>query len=99
MRLATQQKASRPIWIVWRKPQALEVSGSSGVHCTGLLLPEEECKSVEPMAVRLCPYNVRQIHQSLYHVVAHAPWSDEDILETVHRYALRAMQKQGPIEA
>src|SRR5262249_8046880 len=46
-------------------------------YCTGLLLPGER-KSVEPMAARLCPDNVRQTHQSLHHVVAHAPWSDTD---------------------
>jgi len=67
-------------------------------YCTGLLLPGER-KSVEPMAARLCPENVRQTHQSLHHVVAHAPWSDEDILEAVRHYALPAMQKQAPIEA
>jgi SRSO17 transposase len=67
-------------------------------YCTGLLLPGER-KSVEPMAARLSPDRVRQTHQSLHHVVAHAPWSDEDILEAVRQYALPAMQKQGPIEA
>ena len=67
-------------------------------YCTGLLLPGER-KSVEPMAARLCPDNVRQTHQSLHHVVAHAPWSDEDILEAVRQYALPAMQKLRPIEA
>src|SRR5208283_1453137 len=67
-------------------------------YCTGLLLPGER-KSVEPMAARLCPDNVRQTLQSLHHVVAHAPWRDEDILEAVRRYALPAMQKPGPIEA
>jgi SRSO17 transposase len=67
-------------------------------YCTGLLLPGER-KSVEPMAARLCPDNVRQTHQSLHHVVAHAPWRDEDILEAVRQYALPAMWKQGPIEA
>ena len=67
-------------------------------YCTGLLLPGER-KSVEPMAARLCPNNVRQTHQSLHHVVAHAAWRDEDILEAVRRYALPAMQKHGPIEA
>ena len=51
------------------------------------------------MAARLCPDNVRQTHQSLHHVVAHAPWSDEDLLETVRQYALPAMQKQGSIVA
>jgi SRSO17 transposase len=67
-------------------------------YCTGLLLPGER-KSVEPMAARLCPKNVRQTHQSLHHVVAHSPWSDEDVLEAVRHYALPAMQKQAPIEA
>jgi SRSO17 transposase len=67
-------------------------------YCTGLLLPGER-KSVEPMAARLCPDNVRQTHQSLHHVVAHAPWSDADLLEAVRQYTLPVMQKQGPIVA
>jgi SRSO17 transposase len=67
-------------------------------YCTGLLLPGER-KSVEPMAARLCPDNVRQTHQSLHHVVAHAAWSDEDLLEIVRQFTLPAMQKQGPIVA
>ncbi|HEV2715187.1 MAG TPA: IS701 family transposase [Terriglobales bacterium] len=67
-------------------------------YCMGLLLPGER-KSVEPMAARLCPDNVRQTHQSLHHVVAHAPWSDEDLLQAVRQYTLPAMQKQGPIVA
>src|SRR5262247_4701143 len=67
-------------------------------YCTGLLLPGER-KSVEPITARLCPDNVRQTHQSLHHVVAHARWSDEDLLEAVRQYALPAMQKQGPIVA
>lgn len=41
-------------------------------YCTGLLLPGER-KSVEPMAARLAPHNVRRMHQSLHHVVADAP--------------------------
>jgi len=67
-------------------------------YCTGLLLPGER-KSVEPMAARLCPDNVRQTHQSLHHVVADAPWSDEDVLEQVRHYVLPAMQKQGAVVA
>jgi SRSO17 transposase len=67
-------------------------------YCTGLLLPGER-KSVEPMAARLCPDNVRQTHQSLHHIVAHAPWSDNDLLEAVRRYVVPAMEKQGPIVA
>ena len=68
------------------------------LYCTGLLLPGER-KSVEPMAARLAPNNVRQTHQSLHHVVADAPWKDEDLLEVVRHYALSAMESRGPVEA
>jgi SRSO17 transposase len=67
-------------------------------YCTGLLLPGER-KSVEPMAARLCPDNVRQAHQSLHHLVAHAPWSDDDILQAVRQHVLPAMRKQGGVVA
>jgi SRSO17 transposase len=67
-------------------------------YCTGLLLDGER-KSVEPMAARIAPDKVRQTHQSLHHFVADAPWSDEDLLQTVRSHVLPAMEKQGPIEA
>jgi SRSO17 transposase len=51
------------------------------------------------MAARLCPDNVRQTHQSLHHIVAHAPWSDDDLLEAVRQYIVAAMQKQSPLVA
>jgi len=65
-------------------------------YCTGLLLPGER-KSVEPMAARLAPENVRRLHQSLHHLVAHAPWSDQAMLRQVRERVLPAMQKQGPV--
>ena len=65
-------------------------------YCTGLLLPGER-KSVEPMAARLAPENVRRMHQSLHHVVADAPWSDEAVLRQVRGSVLPAMQKHGPV--
>ena len=65
-------------------------------YCTGLLLPGER-KSVEPMAARLAPDNVRRMHQSLHHVVADAPWSDEDVLREVRNYVLPALQRKGPV--
>ena len=68
------------------------------LYCTGLLLPGER-KSVEPMAARLAPDNVRRMHQSLHHVVADAPWSDESLLGCVRDYVLPAMTKTGPIVA
>ena len=48
-------------------------------YCTGLFLPGER-KSVEPMAARLAPDNVRRMHQSLHHLVADAPWDDEAVV-------------------
>src|SRR6201987_4370197 len=68
------------------------------MYCTGLLLPGER-KSVEPMAGRLAPENVRRMHQSLHHVVADAPWSDEAVLAQVRTYALTAMRQKGPVQA
>jgi SRSO17 transposase len=67
-------------------------------YCKGLLLPGER-KSVEPMAARLAPDNVRRTHQSLHHLVADAPWSDEELLAQVRRQVLPSMQKHGPVVA
>jgi SRSO17 transposase len=67
-------------------------------YCTGLLLPGER-KSVEPMAARLAPDNVRQTHQSLHHLVAHAPWSDEALLQQVRQSVLPQMEQNGPLIA
>jgi SRSO17 transposase len=65
-------------------------------YCTGLLLPGER-KSVEPMAARLAPDKVRRMHQSLHHVVADAPWSDEAVMRQVRSSVLPSMQKPGSI--
>ena len=67
-------------------------------YCTGLLLPGER-KSVEPMAARLAGNNVRRVHQSLHHVVADAPWSDEAVLDRCLDFVLPAMLRQDPIVA
>jgi len=67
-------------------------------YCTGLLLPGER-KSVEPMAARLAPDDVRRMHQSLHHLVADAPWNDEEMLAQVRQEVLPAMQKHGPVVA
>jgi SRSO17 transposase len=67
-------------------------------YCTGLLLSGDR-KSVEPMAARLAPDNVRRMHQSLHHLVADAPWNDEEMLAQVRREVLPAMQKHGPVVA
>src|SRR5437763_13993290 len=67
-------------------------------YCKGLLLPGER-KSIEPMAARLNPSNVQATRQSLHHLVAKAPWSDETLLDEVRNRVLPAMQKQGPVVA
>jgi SRSO17 transposase len=67
-------------------------------YCTGLLLPGER-KSVEPMAARLAPDNLQRMHQSLHHVVADAPWSDEAVLDRCLDFVLPAMLRQEPIVA
>ena len=58
----------------------------------GLLLPGER-KSIEPMAARLEPHGVQPMRQSLHHLVAKAPWSDEGVREQ----GLPATQKNGPV--
>jgi SRSO17 transposase len=67
-------------------------------YCTGLLLPGER-KSVEPMAARLAPNNVRRMHQSLHHVVADAPWNDEAVLDRCLDFVLRTMLRREPVVA
>ena len=67
-------------------------------YCKGLLLPGER-KSIEPMAARLDPGGVEPMRQSLHHVVAKAPWSDEALLAQVRNQVLTVMQKQGPVVA
>jgi SRSO17 transposase len=65
-------------------------------YCTGMLLPGER-KSVEPMAARLAPDNVQRMHQSLHHVVADGPWSDEAVLDQCLDFVLPAMLRQDPV--
>jgi SRSO17 transposase len=51
------------------------------------------------MAARLAPDNVRRTHQSLHHLVADAPWSDEAVLGSVREPVLVAMKQSGPVAA
>jgi hypothetical protein len=67
-------------------------------YTKGLFLPIER-KSVEPMAARLAPANVRQMHQSLHHIVAEAAWSDAAVLGEIRRQVLPAMTRKHPLGA
>jgi SRSO17 transposase len=67
-------------------------------YCKGLLLPGER-KSIEPIAARLDTENTQSLRQSLHHLVAKAPWSDEVVLEQVRNHVLPTMKKQGSMVA
>jgi SRSO17 transposase len=67
-------------------------------YTKGLMLPIER-KSIEPMAARLAPGNVRQMHQSLHHVVADAAWSDDALLKQVRSQVLPAMTRKHALAA
>lgn len=56
-------------------------------YIKGLMLPGER-KSVEPMAARVQPQNVRSAHQSMHHLVADAPWSDAALVSAVAEQVL-----------
>jgi SRSO17 transposase len=63
-------------------------------YLRGLMLPGTR-KSVEPMAARVHPQNVRSAHQAMHHLVAEAPWSDAAMLATVAREVLPALRQAG----
>jgi SRSO17 transposase len=67
-------------------------------YCTRLLLPGER-KSVEPMAALTAPGRTAARHQSLLHVVAQSPWSDQAVLSKVRQIALPGIEARGAIEA
>lgn len=68
------------------------------VYLEGLLLPGER-KSVEPMAARIDPRNVRSRHQSMHHFVATAPWDAQEIMRAARDYSLEEFEHHGGIEA
>lgn len=66
-------------------------------YIKGLLLPGER-KSVEPMAARVQPHAVRSAHQSMHHLVADAPWSDEALMATVAAQVVpKLVSKEAPV--
>ncbi|HEV2039879.1 MAG TPA: IS701 family transposase [Casimicrobiaceae bacterium] len=63
-------------------------------YCAGLMLPGKR-KSVEPMAARVAPGEVRSAHQRLHHFVADAPWSDAAVLGAVRDHVLTVAAKRA----
>lgn len=56
-------------------------------YLKGLMLPGRR-KSVEPMAARVAPEEVRSAHQSMHHLVAQANWNDAALLSAVAHQVL-----------
>jgi len=67
-------------------------------YCAGLLSPGDG-KSMEQMALRLAPSSLGRLSQSLNHLVADAPWSDETLLKQVRSWVQPALEGSGPIIA
>src|SRR3990172_11591281 len=63
-------------------------------YLRGLMLPGER-KSVEPMAARVQPQNVRSAHQSMHHLVADSEWSDPGLLAAVAREVVPVLSDAG----
>ena len=61
-------------------------------YLKGLMLPGGR-KSVEPMAARVHPQDVRSAHQSMHHLVADAEWSDRALLAAVAGEVLPVLLK------
>lgn len=63
-------------------------------YLRGLILPGQR-KSIEPMAARVHPQDVRQAHQSMHHLVADSEWSDTELLTAVAHEVLPKLCDEG----
>jgi len=63
-------------------------------YLRGLMLPGSR-KSVEPMAARVHPQDVRSAHQSMHHLVADSDWSDGALLAAVAREVAPVLTASG----
>ena len=65
-------------------------------YLRGLMLPGER-KSVEPMAARVHPQDVRSAHQSMHHLVADSEWSDKALLAAVAAEVVPVLSQAGRV--
>jgi SRSO17 transposase len=63
-------------------------------YLRGLMLPGQR-KSVEPMAMRVHPQDVRSAHQSMHHLVADSEWSDTALLAAVAHEVVPVLSEAG----
>src|SRR5262245_24368532 len=71
---------------------------SFALYAAGLF-GEGERKSVEPMAARACgsPEEAGAMHRKLLRFVNESMWNDRPIREYAAKYALKEMQRHGPV--
>jgi hypothetical protein len=67
-------------------------------YCVGLLSADGR-KSVEPLSAVTAPERTAAQHQSLLHLVAQAPWSDQAVLNRVRERVVRSITRDEPIQA
>jgi SRSO17 transposase len=67
-------------------------------YCVGLLRAEGRT-SVEPLAAVTAPERTAAQHQSLLHLVAQAPWSDQAVLSRVCEHVLPSISRDESIQA
>ena len=67
-------------------------------YCVGLLSAEGR-KSVEPLAAVTAPERTAAQHQSLLHLVAQAPWSDQAVVSRVRKRVLPSITRDEPVQA
>ena len=67
-------------------------------YCVGLLSAEGR-KSVEPLAAVTAPERTAAQHQSLLHLVAQAPWSDQAVLTRVRERVLPSITRDESVHA
>ncbi len=65
-------------------------------YLQGLMLPGQR-KSVEPMAARVHPQDVRSAHQSMHHLVAESEWSDTALLGAVAHEVVPVLSQGGEV--
>ena len=63
-------------------------------YLQGLMLPGQR-KSVEPMAARVHPEDVRSAHQSMHHLVGESQWSDAALFAAVAREVVPILSEAG----
>ncbi len=67
-------------------------------YCIGLLSAEGR-ESAEPLVAVTAPERTAAQHQSLLHLVAQAPWSDQAVSRRVRERVLPSITREEPIQA